>query len=89
MPSLVSTSSPKRGKYTYYSPKEKKDIMEEADLCGLRETALKWNLPPSTLSWVKVQNFQNPELSKIRILNLLYEAIISKIPSLMVYYTFR
>ena len=52
MPSIVHVAmpSPKRGKYAYYSPKEKMDIMEEAELCGLRATARKWNLSPSTLS---------------------------------------
>ena len=56
MPSVVATPSPKRGKYANYSPKEKMDIMEEAELCGLRATALKWNLTPSTLSLWKKQD---------------------------------
>ena len=56
MPSVVAKPSPKRGKYAYYSPKEKMDIMEEAELCGLRATACKWNLTPSTLSWWKKQD---------------------------------
>ena len=38
------------------------------------------------LSWVKVQNFENPELKKIRIQNLLYASKLSKIPTLMAKY---
>ena len=47
--STNNRQSPKRGKYTVYTTKQKQEILEEADLCGLRATARKWNITPSTV----------------------------------------
>ena len=52
--STNNRQSPKRGKYTVYTTKQKQEILEEADLCGLRATARKWNITPSTVcTWQK------------------------------------
>ena len=35
-------------------PKEKQEILEEVELCGLRATARKWKIAPSTVAtWKK------------------------------------
>ena len=51
---IVDKPSPKRGKYSYYSLKQKQEILEEVELCGLRPTARKWAVAPATLAqWKK------------------------------------
>ena len=51
---LLEEPSPKRGKYTLYTPKEKTAILEEVELCGLRATSRKWKIAPSTIAtWKK------------------------------------
>ena len=52
--STNNRQSPKRGKYTFYTTKQKQEILEEADLCGLRATAGKWIITPGTVcTWRK------------------------------------
>lgn len=41
---------PKRGKYAMYSKSQKEEILEEAELCGLRATSRKWKIAPSTIA---------------------------------------
>lgn len=51
---ILDGPSPKRGKYALYTPKEKQEILEEVELCGLRATARKWKIAPSTVAtWKK------------------------------------
>lgn len=48
---------PKRGKYAMYSKSQKEEILEEAELCGLRATSRKWKIAPSTIAtWKKEVN---------------------------------
>ena len=51
---IMNKPSPKRGKYASYSLKQKQEILEEAELCGLRTTARKWAIAPATVgTWKK------------------------------------
>lgn len=51
---VLNEPSPKRGKYAMYTPQEKQDVLNEVELCGLRATARKWRIAPSTIgTWKK------------------------------------
>ena len=53
---ILDGPSPKRRKYALYTPKEKQEILEEVELCGLRATARKWKIAPSKVTtWKKEQ----------------------------------
>ena len=51
---ILDEPSPKRGKYAMYTHEEKQDVLNEVELCGLRATARKWRIAPSTIgTWKK------------------------------------
>ena len=49
MPSSVATPSPKRGKYVFCLLNEKRESVEEADLCGLKGNSVKVEPDPEHL----------------------------------------
>lgn len=60
-------ATPKRGKYARYTPNQKREILEEVELCGLRATARKWNITPSTVCTWKKEDSSSPRHKSGRI----------------------